>query len=176
MHAIYFLLQHFIAWYRRQLVTDKVKILFLCTHNSARSQMAEGLLRHFYGERYEVYSAGATPTKVHPLAVKVMAEIGIDISGQSSKSIEEFRGRDMDLVVTVCRSTPRLSCPFCSSPGVVGRPTIISEILPGTKRFIEHGFNDPSDVEGSEEERIKAFRATRDEIRKWILDYFSDPS
>jgi arsenate reductase len=138
--------------------------------------MAEGLLRHFYGDRYEAFSAGATPTKVHPLAIKAMAEIGIDISGQSSKSINEFRGRDIDLVVTVCRSTPRLSCPFCSSPGVVGRPTVIDETLPRARRFVEHGFGDPSDVEGSEEERVEAFRATRDEIKKWVLDYFSNLS
>lgn len=138
--------------------------------------MAEGLLRHFYGDRYEAFSAGATPIKVHPLAIKVMAEIGVDISGQSSKSIDEFRGKDIDLVVTVCRSTPKLSCPFCSSPGVFGRPAIINETLPGARRFVEHGFSDPSDVEGAEEEKVNAFRATRDEIKKWILDYFSNPS
>jgi len=137
--------------------------------------MAEGLLRHLYGDRYEAYSAGATPTKVNPLAIKVMREIGIDISGQSSKSIDEFRGRDIDLVVTVCRSTPKLSCPFCSSPGLSGRPQIISETLPETKRFVEHGFADPSDVEGSEEEKVEAFRFTRDEIRAWILEYFLNP-
>jgi arsenate reductase len=135
--------------------------------------MAEGLLRHFYGNRYEAFSAGATPTNVHPLAIKVMAEIGVDISGQSSKSIDEFKGRDIDLVVTVCRSTPRLSCPFCSSSGMVGRPAIISETLPGVKRFVEHGFNDPSDVEGTEEEKIEAFRTIRNEIKTWVLDYFS---
>jgi len=152
---------------------EKTKVLFLCTHNSARSQMAEGLLRHYYGDRYEAFSAGATPTKVHPLAIKVMAEIGIDISGQSSKNIEEFRGRDIDLVVTVCRSTPKLSCPFCSSPGTFGRPTIISETLPGAKRFIENGFRDPSDVEGTDVEKLFVFRAVRDEMKKWLLDYFS---
>jgi arsenate reductase len=151
----------------------KMKVLFLCTHNSARSQIAEGLLRHFYGDRYEAYSAGATPTKIHPLAVKVLEEIGIDISEQSSKSILEFKGRDIDLVVTVCKNTPNLSCPFCSTPGVVGRPAIIKETLPGAKRFVEHGFSDPSDVDGSEEERVEAFRETRDEIKKWVLDYFS---
>jgi len=152
----------------------KAKVLFLCTHNSARSQMAEGLLRHFYGDRYEVFSAGANPTKVHPLAVKVMAEIGVDISGQSSKSIEEFRGRDVDLVVTVCRSTPKLSCSFCSSPGAFGRPAIITETLPGAKRFIEHGFSDPSDVEGTDDEKIEAFRTVRNDIQNWIRNYFSD--
>ena len=138
--------------------------------------MAEGLLRHFYGDKYETFSAGATPTKVHPLAIKVMTEIGIDISRQTSKSINEFRGRNIDLVVTVCRSTPTLSCPFCSSPGVVGRPAIISETLLGAKRFVEHGFSDPSEVEGSEGEKIEVFRSVRDEIKNWIFDYFSNPS
>jgi arsenate reductase len=135
--------------------------------------MAEGLLRHLYGDRYEAYSAGATPTKVHPLAIKAMSEIGIDLSGQSSKSIDEFRGRDIDLVVTVCKSTPKLSCPFCSSPGTFGRPTIITETLPEAKRFVEHGFNDPSEVEGTDEEKLEAFRIVREEIRKWILGFFS---
>ncbi len=120
------------------------------------------------------FSAGATPTKVHPLAVKVMAEIGVDISGQSSKSIEEFRGRDIDLVVTVCKSTPKLSCPFCSPQGTFGRPAIITETLPGAKRFIEHGFNDPSDVEGTDDEKIEAFRTVRNEIQNWVRNYFSD--
>ena len=152
----------------------KVKVLFLCTHNSARSQMAEGLLKHYYSDSYEAYSAGATPTKVNPLAIKAMSEICIDISGQFSKSIEEFRGKDIDLVVTVCKSTPKLSCPFCSSPDVFGRPAIINDTLPQAKRFLEHGFDDPSDAEGSDEEKINVFRATRDEIKKWITEYFSN--
>ncbi|MCJ7425026.1 arsenate reductase ArsC, partial [Candidatus Bathyarchaeota archaeon] len=84
---------------------NKMKVLFLCEHNSARSQMAEGLLRHLYGEKYEVFSAGSNPTRVHPLTIKVMAEIGIDISKQTSKSIEEFRNKEIDLVVSVCRSS-----------------------------------------------------------------------
>jgi arsenate reductase len=153
---------------------SKTSVLFLCTHNSARSQMAEGLLRHVYGERYEVHSAGSSPTQVNPLAIRVMTEIGVDISGQRSKSIEEYRGKDMDVVVSVCRSSPRVTCAFCSSPLVGGRPEIINETLPGAKRYIDHGFADPSDVEGSEEEKLVAFRRTRDDIKKWILDNFSD--
>ena len=156
--------------------SDKLKVLFLCTHNSARSQISEGLLRHLYGERYEVFSAGATPTSVHSLAVKVMKEIGIDISRQSSKSIEDFRGKNIDLVVTVCKSTPSLSCPFCSTPLSMGRPEIIKSTLPGAKNWIEHGFNDPAEVEGSEEERLAAFRRVRDEIHTWVKSYFSDPN
>ena len=157
---------------KRGIQVKKTSVLFLCIHNSARSQMAEGLLRRLYSDKYEAYSAGATPTGVHPLAVLVMVEIGIDISGQYSKSIEDFRGRDVDLVVTVCKRTLKLSCPFCSSPGAVGMPRIIRETIPGAKRFVEHGFSDPSDVEGSEEEILTAFRCTRNEIREWIQDYF----
>ena len=146
----------------------------MCTHNSARSQMAEGLLRHLYGDKYEVYSAGATPTKVNPFAIKAMAEIGIDISKQRSKSIDEFRGKDVDLVVSVCTSSTKIACPFCSSPITGARPEIVNETLPGAKRYLQHGFSDPSEVEGTEEERTEAFRQTRDAIKKWILDFFSD--
>ena len=152
---------------------DKMRVLFLCTHNSGRSQMAEGLFRHFFGEKYEVFSAGSTPTQVHPLAIKVMAEIGIDISNQTSKSIDEFRDKDIDLVVTVCTSSARVVCPFCSSPIIGDRPEIISTDLPGAKHYLQHGFSDPSEVEGSDEEKIAAFRHTRDDIKKWIFDYFS---
>jgi arsenate reductase len=152
---------------------DKTKILFLCTHNSARSQLAEGLLRHIYGDRYEVFSAGATPTRVNPLAIKVMAEIGIDISKHRSKSIEEFRGKDIDLVVSVCKSSVKVICPFCSSPIVGDRPEIVGETLPRAKRYLHRPFSDPSEVEGSEEEKVAAFRRARDDIKKWILDYFA---
>jgi arsenate reductase len=152
---------------------EKRRVLFLCTHNSARSQMAEALLRHLFGKRYDSFSAGATPTKVHPLAVKAVSEIGIDASNQFSKSIESYQGEDFDLVVTVCKSTPKIACPFCSTPGTFGSPNIIKDTLPSAKHFLEHGFNDPSDVEGSEEERLEAFRKTRDEIKAWIQDYFS---
>jgi len=153
---------------------NKVKVLFLCTHNSARSQMAEGLLRHFYNEKYEVFSAGASPTRVNPFAVKVMAEIGIDISNHTSKSIEEFRNQDIDLVVSVCTSSTRVACPFCSSPLTSGRPEIIETTLPRAKRYLQHGFSDPSEVDGGDEEKTVAFRRTRDDIKKWILDYFTN--
>lgn len=152
---------------------NKTKVLFLCIHNSARSQMAEGLLRHFYGEKYEVFSAGSSPTQVHPLAIKVMAEIGIDISKQTSKSIEEFRNKDIDVVASVCRSSAKVICPFCSSPIIRGRPEIIKTTLPGAKHYIHHGFSDPSEVDESDEEKLAAFRRTRDAIKKWILNYFA---
>ena len=153
---------------------NKIKVLFLCIHNSARSQMAEGLLRHFYGEKYEVFSAGSSPTQVHPLAIKVMAEIRIDISKQTSKSIEEFRNKDIDVVASVCRSSAKVICPFCSSPIIRGRPEIINTTLPGAKHYVHHGFTDPSEMGESDEEKLAAFRRTRDDIKKWVLDYFAD--
>jgi arsenate reductase len=153
---------------------DKLTVLFLCTHNSARSQIAEGLLRHIYGNRYEVFSAGATPTRVNPLAVKAMAEIGIDISKQRSKSIEEFRNRPMDLVVSVCKSSAKVVCAFCSSSLIGDRPEIIDQILPDAKHYIDHPFDDPSEVEGTDEEKLAAFRRARDEIKKWVLEYFAN--
>jgi arsenate reductase len=152
---------------------QKIRVLFLCTHNSVRSQMAEGLLRHYYGGRCDVFSAGASPTQVHPLAVRVMAEIGIDINEQTSKSIEQFRGQDFDLVVAVCRSTPQVSCPFCATPLRGIRPDIIKTTLPGARRYLHHGFNDPSEVKGTPEQQLAAFRRTRDEIKSWILEHFS---
>ena len=136
--------------------------------------MAEGLLRHLYGERYEVFSAGASPTQVNPFAVKVMAEIGIDISQQYSKSIEEFRNKAIDLVISVCQSSVKVICAFCSSPIRGDRPEIIEETLPHAKQYLHHPFDDPSEVEGSEEKKLAAFQRTRDGIKKWILDYFAD--
>jgi arsenate reductase len=134
----------------------KKKVLFLCTENSARSQMAEGLLRTLYGDRYEVFSAGIEPSAVNPHAIKVMAEIGIDIGNQRSKSIEKFRGMEFDYVITVCDNA-RESCPF----------------FPG-KKLIHISFKDPARIEGDEEEKLRAFREVRDEIRAWIEKYFSN--
>ena len=153
---------------------NKMKVLFLCEHNSARSQMAEGLLRHLYGEKYEVFSAGSNPAKVHPLAIKVMAEIGIDTSKQTSKSLEEFRNKEIDLVVSVCRSSARLTCSLCSSPIVMGRPEIINTTIPRAKHYLHHGFNDPSEADGSDEEKTIAFQRIRDDIKQWIIDNFAD--
>jgi arsenate reductase len=137
--------------------------------------MAEGLLRRVYGDKYEVFSAGSNPTRVNPFAVKVMAEIGIDISQQTSKSIEEFRNKEIDLVVSVCKSSAKLTCSLCSSPIVMGRPEIINTTIPGTKHYLHHGFEDPSEVEGNDEEKLNAFRRIRDNIKQWIIDSFADP-
>ena len=130
------------------------KVLFICTHNSARSQMAEGFLNTLLGDRYEGYSAGIEHTKLNPYAIKAMAEIGIDISRHRSKSIEEFRGKNFDYVVTVC-DTAREACPFF--PGEV---------------ILHKEFRDPSEFKGTEDEIMKEVREVRDEIKDWLLKTF----
>ena len=133
----------------------KEKVLFICTHNSARSQMAEGLLSALYDDRYEVYSAGTEPSSVNPYAVKVMAEIGIDISEHRSKSVDEFLAMNFGYVVTVCDQAKE-TCPF----------------FPGGVKYYHKGFEDPSKFEGSEDEILSGFRRIRDEIRGWIEKTF----
>lgn len=128
----------------------KKKVVFICTHNSARSQIAEGLLRALYGDRYEVYSAGTQPSKVNPYVIKVMSEIGIDISKHRSKSVEEFYRMKFDYVVTVCDHAKE-TCPF----------------FPQGKKYIHKGFEDPSEFEGKESDIMTGFRRIRDEIRVW---------
>ena|SRR5579863_5617082 len=128
----------------------KMRVLFLCTHNSSRSQMAEGLLRAKGGSRFEAMSAGAHPRVVHPLAIAVMRELVIDISaaaGHRAKSLDEFKGQPVDLVVTVCDEAAE-ECPF----------------FPGARRQEHWSFPDPSAATGSEEERLAVFRAVRDAI------------
>jgi arsenate reductase len=132
----------------------KKTVLFLCTHNSARSQIAEALLNTLHGDRYEAHSAGITPTKINPYVVKAMAEIGIDISKNRSKSIEEFRGENFNYVVTVCDSAKE-ACPF----------------FPGEK-VIHKAFEDPSQFTGSEEEIMNGVRRVREEIREWLEKTF----
>jgi arsenate reductase len=127
-----------------------------------------------YGDEYEVFSGGTNPTQVNPLAIKVMAEIGIDISGQYSKSLGNFKEVAIDLVVSVCRSGSKINCAICSSPIVMGRPELISSRLPKAKDYEQHPFDDPSEVEGTEEEKLVAFRRTRDEIKEWIIERFAD--
>jgi len=127
------------------------KVLFICTHNSARSQMAEGLVNALHGGRWIAHSAGTSPTNVHPLAVKAMAEIGIDISRHHSKALKDFKGEEFDLVVTVCDDASE-NCPFFPA-----------------KRTVHKGFKDPSKAEGTEEERLEAFRKVRDEIKDWLM-------
>ena len=139
----------------------KKKVLFLCTHNSARSQMAEGLLRAMYGDRYEAYSAGVEATKVNPLAIKAMKEIGIDISGQFSKTSQEFQDTIFDMAITVCDNAKAV-CPIVITN--LERPTKLTK----AREVIHKSFDDPAAAVGSEEEKLKVFRRIRDEIKDWI--------
>lgn len=132
----------------------KKRILILCTGNSARSQMAEGLLRHDAGDRFEVFSAGTKPSQVRSEAIEAMRELGIDISGHHSKSVDEFSGQQFDYVLTVCDNAKE-SCP----------------IFPGKTVTIHHNFEDPAAFQGSAEERLALFRRTRDEIRQYLRDF-----
>jgi arsenate reductase len=123
------------------------RVLFLCTHNSARSQMAEGLLRAWAGDRFEAFSAGVEATEVRPLAIRVMAEIGIDIGGQKSERLDTYLGQPFEYVITVCDEA-REACPS----------------FPGAERQLHWSFDDPSAATGSEEARLAVFRRVRDEI------------
>jgi arsenate reductase (thioredoxin) len=133
---------------------EKKRVLILCTGNSARSQMAEGLLRHDAGERFDVESAGTKPSRLRPEAVAAMRELGIDISGHRSKSVDEFAGRQFDYVLTVCDNAKE-SCP----------------IFPGHTVTIHHNFEDPAALQGPEESRLAAFRRVRDEIREYLKSF-----
>jgi arsenate reductase len=127
----------------------KQRVLILCTGNSARSQMAEGLLRHLAGDRYEVFSAGTRPVGLNPTAVKAMSEIGIDISGQRSKSVDEFVDQQFDYIITVCDNAKE-SCP----------------IFPGIGRRIHQGFEDPAAAQPAQQ--LEVFRRVRDQIATWL--------
>ena len=124
-----------------------LRVLFLCTHNSARSQMAEGLLRAAAGDRYDAFSAGTEATFVRPLAIKVMAELGIDISAQRSKTVDAFAGETFDLVVTVCEDAE--TCPY----------------FPGARRRLHWPVPDPSRAQGSRDQQLATYRAARDRLR-----------
>jgi arsenate reductase len=129
----------------------KQRLLFICTHNSARSQMAEGLLRHFGGERFEAFSAGTEATQVRPLAIRAMAELGIDISRQESKTLDRYLGEPFDEVITVCDRAAE-ACP----------------VFPGALRRRHWSFEDPSKATGSETEQLAVYRRIRDEIHSRI--------
>jgi arsenate reductase (thioredoxin) len=132
------------------------RVLILCTGNSARSQMAEGLLRSLAPDRFEVQSAGTKPGVVNPLAIEAMKEIGIDISGHRSKSVDEFLDEPMDFVITVCDSAKE-ECP----------------ILPGNAEKIHWSFDDPATAAGSESERLAVFRTIRDQIRERLESWLA---
>ena len=126
----------------------RTRVLFLCTHNSARSQMAEGLLRQLAGDRVEVHSAGTEATHVRPLAIRAMDEVGVNISEQESKTLDRYLHEPFDYVITVCDEANE-ACPF----------------FPGAQSRLHWSFEDPSKAEGSEEERLVVFRRVRDGIR-----------
>ena len=132
-------------------MADMKRVLVLCTGNSARSQMAEGLLRHDAGDRFTVESAGTKPSTIRPEAIAVMKEIGIDITSHRSKRVEEFEGKDFDYVLTVCDSAKE-SCP----------------VFFGKATRLHHSFNDPAAAGGSENERLAVFRRVRDQLRDYL--------
>ena len=138
---------------------DRARVLFVCTHNSARSQMAEGLLRHLAGDRFEAFSAGTEVSTVRPEAISVMAELGIDITAQRSKSVDEFVGQQFAWVITVC-DRARETCPY----------------FPGADQTAHWGFDDPAEAEGMDEERLQVFRRVRDEIRDQLRMFIPAPT
>ena len=136
-------------------MNERKRVLILCTGNSARSQMAEGLLRHDAGDQYEVESAGVAPSSVRPEAVEAMGEIGIDISNHRSKSADEFTGQQFDFVITVCDNAKE-SCP----------------VFPGQAKRIHRSFEDPPpETVGDYDSRLTIFRRGRDEIRDWLCEF-----
>jgi arsenate reductase (thioredoxin) len=132
---------------------SKQRVLFLCTHNSARSQMAEGLLRALGGDRYEAYSAGTEATQVRPLAIEAMSELNIDIAGQESKTLDRYLGEPFDAVVTVCDQAAE-ACP----------------VFAGARRRLHWSFPDPSKATGSQDEQLGVYRQVRDDIARRIKD------
>lgn len=136
--------------------TTRRCVLFLCTGNSCRSQMAEAFLREIAGDGFEVASAGTNPVRVNPLAVRVMAEAAIDISDQYAKSVDEMAGRHFDYVITVC-DRAREVCP----------------VFPGGAKKLHWSFDDPAEATGTEEQRVSVFRRVRDEIAKRVRDFVS---
>jgi len=132
-------------------MAQRSRVLFVCTHNSARSQMAEGLLRYLAGDCFEACSAGTEATHVRPLAIKAMEEIGIDISSQESKALDHYLREPFDYVITVCDEANE-ACP----------------VFPGASRRLHWSLTDPSQAEGSREERLAVFRRVRDELRNHI--------
>ncbi len=134
---------------------NKQRVLILCTGNSARSQMAEGLLRHMAGERFDVFSAGTNPVGLNPNAVEAMSEVGIDIAHNRSKSVDEFAGQQFDFVITVC-DRAKESCP----------------VFPGTGERLHYAFADPAAEPPPHQ--LAAFRRVRDEIARWLDDFLAE--
>jgi arsenate reductase len=138
---------------------DKQRVLFLCTHNSARSQMAEGLLRARAGDRFEVASAGTEATRVHPLAIEAMRELGVDLQGHTSKTLDGLLGQAWDHVITVCDGANE-RCP----------------VFPTRTHRLHWSFPDPSQATGSEADRLATFRRVRDAIGRRLDDWLGAPA
>ncbi len=133
---------------------DKLRVLFLCTHNSARSQMAEGFLRSMAGDRFEVASAGTEATRVHPLAIRAMADVGVDLGGHTSKVVDGLVEEPWDYVITVCDAASE-ACP----------------VFPKKTRRLHWSFADPSQAAGNDDQRLDAFRRVRDQIRRRVAEW-----
>ncbi len=138
-------------------MSEKKSILILCTGNSARSQMAEGLLKHICQGKYDIYSAGTKPNIVRPEAIKALDEIGIDISDNRSKSVGEFADKEIDYILTVCDNAKE-NCPY----------------FPAKTKIIHHTFEDPADVTGDEDTRVQAFRKIRDQIKSYLPEFIRE--
>lgn len=133
------------------MCSPKKSVLFICTHNAVRSQMAEAFLNNIYGDRYTAFSAGSDPTQIDPIVTSVMGEIGIDTSNHQSKSLNIFKDSKLDYIITVCDQAYE-SCPY----------------FPGGNLRIHKSFPDPSKLQGKHEDVVKEYRCIRDEIKKWI--------
>ena len=136
---------------------EKQQVLILCTANSARSQIGEGLLRAMAGDQVDVYSAGTSPSIVNPYAIRSMAEIGIDISGHTSKSLDIYLDKEFDYVITVCDNAAR-NCPY----------------FPGDVKRIHWGLSDPADAQGDDTEKLAAFGKVRDRLRRHLADWLEE--
>lgn len=134
---------------------NRMKILFICTHNSARSQMAEGIVNSMFGDSFEAFSAGTNPSSVNPYAISAMKDIGIDIGNNTSKSVDQFVDYNLDYTITVCDSAKE-SCP----------------VFRGAKKVLHKDFNDPSSKTGNSEEILEEFKSVRDQIITWFEEEF----
>lgn len=134
-----------------------IKVLFICTHNAARSPMAEALANHLLGDRLQAKSAGSKPGTLVPQAVQAMAEVGIDMSGHRPRSLKELKGERFDFAVTLCKDTEDI-CPF----------------YPDADQYLHHGVNDPPGIDGTEEERLEAYRHMREDIKGFLLMTFGN--
>ena len=139
------------------MTSERARVLILCTHNSARSQMAEALLRHLAGDRFEVESAGTEATRVNPLATQAMSELGIDLTRHTSKTLDRFLDERWDYVITVCDSANE-RCP----------------VFPGAKNRLHWSFDDPSAATGTEDQRLAVFRRIRDQITVQLKGWLKD--